>query len=196
MILRVGPFLYRVHFVEEELVHEGERCLGLCDNETHDIYVAANTSFAQQIQIISHEYMEAWIYHFGQSEPDKEAYCDIFGMAMAQFIMDLVRQFDHLARDAGCSGLGALSLEFESQTSKTRSAADTRASRSARSRQCSSALPGSSAEHSHSRGNAHRELIATKLAQAAQSAGLRLRQPLPEQSAPYYREAPPEALRC
>lgn len=148
MILRVGPFLYRVHFVEDELVHEGERCLGLCDNETHDIYVAAGTSFAQQVQIICHEYMEAWLYHFGHGEPSKEAYCDLFGMAMAQFVMDLTHQLDALGRDAaGTShepGAGA-------------------------------AAPLRHGEASVAQRMHDRRRIATKLAQATRRAGLSVR---------------------
>lgn len=135
MILRIGPFLYRVHFVEDTIYHEGERCLGLCDNEKHEIHVATQMSFAQQVQVICHEYMEAWVYHFGQprwanatpptpspvshtpiQEPEdgsseaqptgaqlvleKEACCDLFGLAMTQFVMDLIRQLDEFGREA------------------------------------------------------------------------------------------------
>lgn len=92
MILRVGPFLYRVRFVDGYIDHEGERCLGLCDNDAHELLVSTVVSEAQQIQVISHEYMEAWLYHFGANVRDKEDYCDLFGMAMTQFVLDLTRQ--------------------------------------------------------------------------------------------------------
>jgi len=109
MILRVGAFLYRVHFVDEPIYHAGERCLGLCDNEAHEIFVSTQTSFAQQVHIVCHEYMEAWFYHFGRPRTEsasptdqhaahaaKEHDCDLFGMAMAQFVMDLMHQLDQL----------------------------------------------------------------------------------------------------
>ncbi|MCC7406622.1 MAG: hypothetical protein IT442_01025 [Phycisphaeraceae bacterium] len=92
MNLRVGPFVYRVRFVEELIEHEGRRCLGLCDNDAHVILVARHGSEAQQVQVVCHEYMEAWVYHFGQGMTDKEAMCDLFGMAMTQFTLDLMHQ--------------------------------------------------------------------------------------------------------
>lgn len=92
MILRVGPFLYRVRFVDGYIEHEGEKCLGLCDNDAHELLVSTTTHEAQQIQVICHEYMEAWLYHFGANIRDKEDYCDLFGMAMTQFVLDLTRQ--------------------------------------------------------------------------------------------------------
>ena len=148
MILRVGPFHYRVHFVEGDLLHEGERCLGLCDNETHDIYIDARLGFAQQVHVICHEYMEAWLYQFGPPTPHqpltKETYCDIFGMAMAQFVMDLIHRCDHLAG-------GSPTTDAPAATAPTTFTAPAPAT------------------------DANRERIATKLAQAAQRAGLRVR---------------------
>ena len=96
MRFRVGPYIYKVELVHGYIEHEGERCLGLCDNETHVLQVSDVAAEAQQIQIICHEYMEAWIYHFGEhlaNLPAKEAFCDLFGMAMAQCMMDFVAQF-------------------------------------------------------------------------------------------------------
>jgi len=92
MNLRVGPFVYRVRFVEGLIEHEGRQCLGLCDNDAHVILVARHGNEAQQIQVVCHEYMEAWVYHFGQGMTDKEAMCDLFGMAMTQFTLDLMHQ--------------------------------------------------------------------------------------------------------
>lgn len=92
MNLRVGPFVYRVQFVEGLIEHEGRQCLGLCDNDAHVILVARHGNEAQQIQVVCHEYMEAWVYHFGQGMTDKEAMCDLFGMAMTQFTLDLMHQ--------------------------------------------------------------------------------------------------------
>lgn len=101
MILRVGAFLYRVEFVPGYIIHEGERCLGLCDNDAHTIQVSTLTSLAQQVQVICHEYMEAWLYHFGQDMHDKESYCDLFGMAMTQFVLDLTHQLHAFATAGG-----------------------------------------------------------------------------------------------
>lgn len=92
MNLRVGPYLYRVRFVHGYIEHEGQPCLGLCDNDQHELLISDQISEAQQIQVIGHEYMEAWLYHFGQNLKDKEDYCDLFGIAMAQLVMDLVHQ--------------------------------------------------------------------------------------------------------
>ncbi|MFP4145731.1 MAG: hypothetical protein ACLFV3_11370 [Phycisphaeraceae bacterium] len=103
MHLRVGPYVYRVHFVPGHIRHEGENCLGLCDNEKHEIYVSTEGSLAQQIQVVGHEYMEAWLYHFGQNLADKEDYCDLFGLAMTQFVLDLIRQ---LREDAAAAPPG------------------------------------------------------------------------------------------
>ncbi len=91
MLLRVGPFVYRVKVVSGYIQFEGDDCLGLCDNETHELLVSDRCSPAQQVQVICHEYMEAWTYHFGQGVMDKEAWCDLFGLAMTQFIMDLMK---------------------------------------------------------------------------------------------------------
>lgn len=104
MRLRVGPFVYRLVVVEGFIEHEGESCLGLCDNEAHELRVSSECSEAQQVQVICHEYMEAWLYHFGSDAMDKEAYCDLFGLAMTQFVLDLTRSL----RLAGPAVLEAL----------------------------------------------------------------------------------------
>jgi len=87
----VGPYDYSVRVVAGYIVHEGENCLGLCDNEKHEILISDQASPAQQIQVACHEYMEAWVYHFGANLVDKEDYCDLFGLAMTQFLMDFMR---------------------------------------------------------------------------------------------------------
>ncbi len=95
MMMRVGPYLYRVKRVEGYIWHEGHRCLGLCDNDQHELLVSDVPSQAQQVQVICHEYIEAWLYHFGGALNEhvaKEAMCDLFGMAMAQFAMDYMHQ--------------------------------------------------------------------------------------------------------
>ncbi|MEM9916193.1 MAG: hypothetical protein AAF911_14660 [Planctomycetota bacterium] len=91
MLLRVGPFVYRVEKVAGYVQHEGEDCLGLCDNDEHVLWLSERCSTAQQIQVLCHEYMEAWLYHFGQGVSDKEDWCDLFGLAMTQFVMDLMQ---------------------------------------------------------------------------------------------------------
>jgi hypothetical protein len=91
MNLRVGPFVYRVELVPGYIPFEGDDCLGLCDNEHHLILVSDRCSDAQRVQVLCHEYMEAWLYHFGQNLRDKEAWCDLFGLAMAGFVLDLMR---------------------------------------------------------------------------------------------------------
>ena len=97
MILRVGAFLYRVNFVEGYIDHQGQQCLGLCDNDAHEITDSTVPGLAQQVQVICHEYMEAWLFHFGQGVSDKEDYCDLFGIAMAQFVLDLTHQLHTFA---------------------------------------------------------------------------------------------------
>ncbi|MCC7145689.1 MAG: hypothetical protein IT443_04520 [Phycisphaeraceae bacterium] len=92
MNLRVGPFVYRIQFVHGHIQHEGQACLGLCDNDQHLILISDQASESQQIQITCHEYMEAWLFHFGANIADKEDYCDLFGLAMTQFVMDLMQQ--------------------------------------------------------------------------------------------------------
>jgi len=98
MILRVGPYLYRVNFIPDYVEHQGTQCLGLCDNDEQVITVSQRVSEAEQIQVLCHEYMEAWLYHFGRSTRDKEDYCDLFGMAMAQFVTDLTHQLKDWAQ--------------------------------------------------------------------------------------------------
>ena len=102
MNLRVGPYVYRVEYVPDYIEHEGRACLGLCDNERHVLYVAAVASEAQQIQVLCHEYMEAWLYHFGPDLPQraKERLCDVCGLAMTQFALDFVHQFRDLPEAA------------------------------------------------------------------------------------------------
>lgn len=122
MTLRVGPYLYRVRYVEGYIEHEGHACLGLCDNEAHVIHISNQMTEAEQIQTLCHEYMEAWIHHFGQglrpSEADhadaasgdlaaderKEAWCDLFGLAMTQFLVDWMHQVRRFADQAEQSG--------------------------------------------------------------------------------------------
>ena len=105
MILRVGPFNYRVRFVEGYIDHEGQPCLGLCDNDTHELFISTVPGLAQQIQVIGHEYLEAWIYHFGANLKDKEDYCDLFGLALAQFVLDLTHQLHRFSQTgAGAAG--------------------------------------------------------------------------------------------
>ena len=94
-MMRVGPYLYCVKYVKGYLWHEGQRCLGLCDNDQHKLLVSDVPSQAQQVQVICHEYIEAWLYHFGgqlNEHAQKEMMCDLFGMAMAQFAMDYMQQ--------------------------------------------------------------------------------------------------------
>ena len=96
MRLKVGPYIYTVRLVEGAIEHEGDRCLGLCDNERHEILVADVATEVQQVQVICHEYMEAWIYHFASHLADddaKESFCDLFGVAMAQCMLDFIGQF-------------------------------------------------------------------------------------------------------
>ncbi|MCC7203936.1 MAG: hypothetical protein IT441_02565 [Phycisphaeraceae bacterium] len=79
-----------VHFVDGLIRHKGKTCVGLCDNDAHEIHVARCGSEAQQTQVIFHEYMHAWVYHFGPTMMmDEERICDLFGLAMTQFVRDL-----------------------------------------------------------------------------------------------------------
>jgi len=100
MKLRVGPYLYHVRVVPGYIRHDGRDCLGLCDNEAHELLISDVPSAAQRVQVVCHEYLEAWIYHFGHDlidHPAKEAICDLMGMAMTQFTLDFIhtiRQMD------------------------------------------------------------------------------------------------------
>jgi hypothetical protein len=100
MKLRVGPYLYHVRVVPGYIRHEGRDCLGLCDNETHELLISDVPGPAQRVQVVCHEYLEAWLYHFGHDmieHPAKEAICDLMGMAMTQFTLDFIhtiRQMD------------------------------------------------------------------------------------------------------
>ena len=186
MMLRVGPFLYRVRFVQRELWLDGERCLGICDNETHEIFVASHLSFAQQVQVICHEYMEAWLYHFGpagggRGRPDepggaagahgqKEAYCDVFGMAMAQFVMDLIHQFDQLGRTAAGTAMGAGAAAPGPSGAPSAAACEDHHG-PARDWQTPAAATGHA---SASAGTGEQSPVAAKLARAAARAGLRV----------------------
>jgi hypothetical protein len=113
MHLKVGPFVYRVVFVEGFVEHEGAACLGLADHERHVITVSRAVSESQQVQVICHEYMEAWVYHFAadlaDDAPQKERWCDLFGSAMTQFVMDLVRTLRESGADGG-EALGGASV--------------------------------------------------------------------------------------
>lgn len=96
MQFRVGPFTYRLIVTSGDIDFEGEPCLGLCDNESHQMFISDRCRGPQRLQVLCHEYMEAWLYHFGQGiqsgeAPAKEAWCDLFGLAMAQFVGDLLK---------------------------------------------------------------------------------------------------------
>jgi len=84
MQLRVGPFTYRVRLVAGYIDHGGQRCLGLCDNEQGELLISDRAGPRQRLQILGHEYMEAWLYHFGGQQPGKEDYCDLLGLALTQ----------------------------------------------------------------------------------------------------------------
>jgi hypothetical protein len=108
MEFRVGPYLYAVRPVAGYIDHQGQRCLGLCDNERHELLISDQASPAQQIQVACHEYMEAWVYHFGANLTDKEDYCDLFGLAMTQFIMDLIRDLRPMLKPEAAQALDLL----------------------------------------------------------------------------------------
>jgi len=93
MHVSVGPLVYSVHLVAGYVRHEGEDCLGLCDNEAQRLYVSDRTTAAQRVAVFCHEYMEAWLYHFGGEEKSKEGYCDVFGLAMTQFVQQFAPDF-------------------------------------------------------------------------------------------------------
>ena len=98
MMLRVGPYLYRVEPVHGYINHQGKKCLGLCDNDRHVLLVSDVATEAQQVQVICHEYIEAWLHHFGREFkrlPGKEALCDLFGLAMTQFALDFIHEMRH-----------------------------------------------------------------------------------------------------
>jgi hypothetical protein len=99
MQLRVGPFIYQVRWVEDYIDYAGQRCLGLCDNEQHELIVSTQTGPMQQVQVLCHEYMEAWVYHFAGEKPTKEDYCDLFGLAMTQLVDDFAGATDAPADD-------------------------------------------------------------------------------------------------
>ena len=95
MILRVGPYLYRIEQVRGYIEHAGKKCLGLCDHHRHVLLVSDVATEAQQVQVVCHEYIEAWLHHFGKELtrlPGKEALCDLFGMAMTQFALDFIHE--------------------------------------------------------------------------------------------------------
>ncbi|MCC6680381.1 MAG: hypothetical protein IT445_05710 [Phycisphaeraceae bacterium] len=93
LTVRVGPLDYDVALVTEYIRHEGEDCLGLCDNEKQQLLISDRASPAQRVAVFCHEYMEAWLYHFGGQEKDKEGYCDLFGLAMTQFVQQFAPGF-------------------------------------------------------------------------------------------------------
>ena len=104
----VGPYVYSVRQVRGYIVHEGENCLGLCDNEKHEMLISDQASPAQQIQVACHEYMEAWVFHFGANLKDKEDYCDLFGLAMTQFLMDFMRDIQPLLKPEAAANVASL----------------------------------------------------------------------------------------
>ncbi len=93
LTVRVGPLEYDVALVTGYIRHEGEDCLGLCDNEKQQLLISDRASAAQRVAVFCHEYMEAWLYHFGGQEKDKEGYCDLFGLAMTQFVQQFAPGF-------------------------------------------------------------------------------------------------------
>ena len=89
MKVRVGPHEYRVRRVRGGIELAGEPCLGLCDHDAQELLVDATLPPSQQVQVLAHEVMEAWVYHFGWPGQDKEAGCDLFGQAVTQLMIDL-----------------------------------------------------------------------------------------------------------
>lgn len=89
MALNVGPFAYRVRFVDGEIVDEtGEACAALCDYLKQELLVSTELPPDQQFQAIMHELHHAWERHFPVGD-DEERRCDLFGNIVLQLHKDL-----------------------------------------------------------------------------------------------------------
>ena len=106
MRFQVGPFTYSVRRVSGYIEFNGQRLLGLADHEQHELLISDRVNLTQQVQVLGHEIMEAWIYQHGAPR-DKESACDLFGTALTAFTMDLMRVmgmemlFDHRVTPEG-----------------------------------------------------------------------------------------------
>lgn len=119
MEFRVGPYVYTVRQVAGYIDHEGESCLGLCDNHRHELLISDQASPAQQLQVLCHEFMEAWVYHFGANLSDKEDYCDLFGLAMTQFVLDLVADMQPMFKPDAAAAVKLLLPALEAKVSRS-----------------------------------------------------------------------------
>jgi hypothetical protein len=91
MNVNVGPFEYRIRLVHGYVQHEGQACLGLCDNVRQEILLSDVPPEAQRLQVFFHELMHAWWYHFGPDAGDEEAIADLVGIAMTDFLLQARR---------------------------------------------------------------------------------------------------------
>ncbi|MBI1368961.1 MAG: hypothetical protein GC162_09945 [Planctomycetes bacterium] len=86
MQIDVGPFRYCVRLVHGHIEHEGQHCYGLCDNLAQLILISDVPTEKQRLSVFFHELMHAWWYHFGIDPADEEAVADLVGVAMTQFV--------------------------------------------------------------------------------------------------------------
>ncbi len=91
MKVNVGPFEYRIRLVHGYVRHEGQDCLGLCDNVRQEILLSDVPPENQRLQVFFHELMHAWWYHFGPDAGDEEAIADLVGIAMTDFLLQARR---------------------------------------------------------------------------------------------------------
>lgn len=94
MFVNVGPFRYKVVLVHGHIDHEGEDCLGLCDNIRQKILISDIPPERQRLQVFFHELMHAWWYHFDVNPADQEAVVDLVGIAMTDFVLQALKKLD------------------------------------------------------------------------------------------------------
>lgn len=97
MRIFVGPFSYNVELVRGLIQHEGEPCLGLCDDIRQWIGVSDEPPPEQRISIFWHELAHAWQRWLKVHDLplDEEAFANLIGLAMPSIDLGTMHRVKH-----------------------------------------------------------------------------------------------------
>jgi hypothetical protein len=89
MKFHVGAWVYRVRIAAEPIIHDGERCQGLCREARREILLSPDLLVAHRFEVLLHELAHAWIFALGSMPVDVEGWCDFVASVSAAAARDL-----------------------------------------------------------------------------------------------------------
>jgi hypothetical protein len=87
-MFRVGAGFYSVRITDEPIVSQGERCVGLCVEESHTILISDKLQVDRRLHTLLHELAHAHIYATGRPR-DIESLCDFVATVAESAMRDL-----------------------------------------------------------------------------------------------------------